>query len=362
MDDEYGKMDSAGEVYIHPTPLRLEAGQVLKNAKLCYNTYGKLNDARDNVLVVNHALTGNSSLHGWWGELLGPGKAFDTSRYFIVCSNILGSCYGSTGPMDINPDTGRQYRMAFPDISVRDTVNIQIALLKSLNVKSVKCVVGGSFGGMQTLEFMLHEAAPSFIRSAAPIACGAHHTAWQIGISETQRQAIYADANWLGGNYEPSRPPTAGLNVARQIGMVTYRTAKGFESKFGRSVSEGSAPFGSQSKWAVKSYLEYQGEKFLTRFDPITYIKLTEQMDSHDVGRHRGGVRTALAQCKIPALVVGISSDVLYPLHEQLELYAMLGSSAKKLVVVESDAGHDGFLLEQEQVGKALTDFLASID
>jgi len=312
-------------------------------------------------------------LHSWWGGLLGDGLAFDTSKYFIVCANILGSCYGSTSPTSPNPahPDKKAYFTSFPDITVRDTVRLQLQMLqKDLKIKSVKSVIGGSFGGMQTLEYnllagsenseFLTEDGKPFIRSAIPIACGAVHTAWQIAISETQRQAIYADPKWNNGDVDPNDQPVTGLAVARQIGMVTYRTPLGYEQKFGRAVQKGSVEIGTKAVWQVKSYLEYQGEKFLSRFDPITYLKLTEQMDTHDVGRGRGGKEKALSTVKIPNLILGIDSDVLYPITEQEELEELLPNS--ELKAIRSDAGHDGFLLEQDQVGKHIIDFLDKIE
>ena len=211
MDDEYGEMEDEGQTYTHPTPFPLESGATLTNAKLRYMTYGTLNQTRDNTLVVCHALTGNASLHSWWGDLLGPGRAFDTDRYFIVCCNLLGSCYGSTGPASplpptLTPPPGEDsegvYGVDFPDISVRDSVTLQLHLLRDhLRLSSVKAVVGGSFGGMQTVEFAALAGGGDrpFVRSVVPIACGAEHTAWQIAVSEAQRQAIYADPKWRGG-------------------------------------------------------------------------------------------------------------------------------------------------------------------
>lgn len=371
MQDEYGEMTCDGHTYVHPTPLKLESGQVLHEAQLRYQTFGELNEARDNVIVVCHALTGNASLDAWWGDMLGPGKAFDTDRYFVVCSNILGSCYGSTSPMSVNPQTGKTYGKDFPDISVKDTVKLQLNMLvNALKVSSIKAVIGGSFGGMQAMEFAV-QAGSSYtspyaedcfftkeqtplVRSVIPIACGAAHTAWQIAISETQRQAIYADPNWATNPVQA----TAGLAVARQIGMVSYRTPKGYCQKFGREKQNESSPgYGSSAQWKVKSYLEYQGEKFLGRFDPITYVKMTEQMDSHDVSRGRGpSVEDVLENVEIPALVLGIDSDVLYPLQEQQELAHLLPNA--QLHVVHSDDGHDGFLLEQEQVAAHIIQFL----
>ena len=386
MQDEYGDMTSDGHTYHHPTPMMLENGQVLEHVQLRYQTYGRLNEARDNVLVICHALTGNASLDSWWGELLGPGKAFDTDRYLVVCSNILGSCYGSTGPTSTNPTTGRPYGKEFPDISVKDTVRLQLHMLvNALHVRSIKSVIGGSFGGMQAMEFAVQAGSSSsspfandcffrdqdtkttpLVRTVIPIACGAAHTAWQIAISETQRQAIYADPNWDIDGLEAKQ----GLAVARQIGMISYRTAKGYHQKFGRSMQTASshqdddntkANYGSTAHWKVKSYLEYQGEKFLSRFDPITYVKMTEQMDSHDVVRGRGDtLQSVLGHVQIPALILGIDSDLLYPLEEQQELAAQLANS--ELRVIHSDDGHDGFLLEQEQVANHIKAFLSKHD
>jgi len=278
--------------------------------------------------------------------------------------------------------------MDFPDVSIQDSVRLQLHLLKDgLGIRSVKSVIGGSFGGMQAVEFAAQAGATistnteePFIRSVIPIACGAAHTAWQIAISEVQRQAIYADPNWNNGSYEHHRenPPTAGLSVARQIGMVSYRTPRGYEQKFGREVITTSTTtattkdemeeeatsnnnyYGRNANWQVKSYLEYQGTKFLSRFDAVTYVKLTEQMDSHDVGRNRGGKVKALSEVHIPSLVIGIDSDILYPVHEQEELVSLFPNG--QLKIVQSDAGHDGFLLEQSQVGGYIEEFLSKIE
>lgn len=390
MDDEYGEMTTEGHTFVYPKPFELESGEVLPRAELRYMTYGTLNEARDNVLVICHALTGNASLHSWWGDLLGPGQTFDTSRYFVVCANILGSCYGSTGPaspmvgsagsdrnagVDDDDSVSKEvYGVDFPDVSVQDTVRLQLHMLQDeLKIRSVKCVIGGSFGGMQAVEYAAQAGsikspfavdddegrAVPFVRSVVPIACGARHTAWQIAISEVQRQAIYADPKWNQGNPSWDDLPWSGLSVARQIGMVSYRTAKGYDEKFGRELKEETnPPYGSDARWEVKGYLEYQGYKFLSRFDPVTYLKLTEQMDSHDVGRNRGGAKEALGSVHIPALVLGINSDVLYPIHEQDELASLFPNG--ELKVIKSNAGHDGFLLEQTQVADYISEFLSS--
>jgi len=367
MKDEYGEMTADGESYIEKDFV-LENSVILPDAELRYQTYGQLNEAKDNVIVVCHALTGNASLHSWWGDLLGDNKAFDTSKYLIVCCNILGSCYGSTNPQSIDPETKAPYGKQFPDISVKDTVKLQLNLIKyGLGASSIKCVIGGSFGGMQTMEFAVQagisggefvsEDGSPFVKSVIPIACGASHTAWQIAISEVQRQAIYADPEWESTPFKA----TKGLEVARQMGMISYRTARGYCNKFGRDLRDNGdsniSRYGSNASWQVKSYLEYQGIKFIDRFDPITYVKMTEQMDSHDVSRNRGSsVAEVLKRVEIPACVLGIDSDVLYPLSEQEEIVEHMPNS--ELKIIRSDDGHDGFLLEQDQVNRCIVDFL----
>ena len=371
MKDEYGAMDDSGHTYIYDGAFALENGAVLRDAQLRYQTYGSLNADRSNVVVVCHALTGNASLHAWWGDLLGPGRAFDTDRYFIVCSNILGSCYGSTGPASINRATGKVYGPDFPDVSVKDTVRLQLLMLQNdLEVNSIQAVIGGSFGGMQAMEYAAQAGSSTYgdffskdgaplLRSVVPIACGAAHTAWQIGVSEVQRQAIYKDPHWASGRPDQA---TAGLEVARQIGMISYRTPLGYEGKFSRAKQTAESPaYGSAAHWKVKSYLEYQGVKFLDRFDPVTYVKMTEQMDSHDLARGRAETTDlVLKEIQIPALIMGIDSDVLYPLYEQEHLAKHMPNG--ELKVIRSDDGHDGFLLEQDQVGQHITNFLAKFD
>lgn len=343
MKDEYGAMDSSGETYTAPR-FKLESGIELLDVHVRYNCFGQLNDKKDNVIVVCHALTGNSRLDQWWGSLLGNRLAFDTSKYLVVCANVLGSCYGTTGPNSIDPATGMKYGNAFPDVTIRDTVSLHMEMVRnSIGASSIECVVGGSMGGMQALEWTL--IGKKYVKSAIVIGCGAHHTAWQIGISETQRQAIYADPNWNNGNIDINNPPSKGLAVARQIAMISYRTAKAYHNKFGREVDSSTGHF------QTRKYLEYQGIKFLDRFDSVTYVKLTEQMDSHDIGRDRGGIESALNSIDSRVMVMGIDSDILYPIYEQEQLSKHIKNS--QFYVIKSNEGHDGFLLEQSQ-GKSL--------
>jgi homoserine O-acetyltransferase len=401
MKDEYGVMDDSGETFSldHFT---LESGETLKDVQVRYRAFGRLNDARDNVIVVCHALTGNAQLDQWWGTMLGPGKVMDTDKYLVVCANVLGGCYGTTGPQSINPDTGRPYGMDFPDVTIRDSVKLHHRmLLDGVGAQSVRAVIGGSMGGMQALEWVVE--GKSYVRSAVIIGCGAAHSAWQIAISETQRQAIYADPAWKGGYYLPEEPPRAGLAVARQIAMVSYRTASGYARKFGRRREKEGAGAGaeagaggqeiatSKAKFQARNYLEYQGHKFVGRFDPVTYVKLTEQMDSHDIGRGRAGdlyadatsssssssslggrdatgglpeddeiLSRVLGATSAQCMVVGIDSDILYPLAEQQKLAQYLPHAMFRLI--SSPEGHDAFLLEHGQVGGFIAELLAATE
>eukprot|EP00051_Salpingoeca_urceolata_P020653 m.312439 g.312439 ORF g.312439 m.312439 type:complete len:515 (+) comp19658_c4_seq4:456-2000(+) len=349
MDDEYGAMQAEGEQHVFLSH-QLESGRELTMVPVQYKTFGQLNAAGDNGLVVCHALTGNASLDSWWGPLLGPGKLFDTDKYFVVCANILGSCYGTCGPRTIDVTTGKPYSGDFPIVTVRDTVALHARLVKEvLGVTRVVSVIGGSLGGMQAIEWALME--PELVQSVVPIACGAAHSAWQIAVSEPQRQAIYADPNWKGGFYDPSQPPASGLAVARQMAMVTYRTFGAYQQRFGRQRQT------DQDTFKVESYLHHQGRKFVKRFDAVSYVRLTQQLDSHDVGRGRGGVEAALSKLKARALVVGVDSDVLYPVEEQQLLHRLTGASEQDFVVLKSDNGHDGFLLEPEQLSAAVSSF-----
>lgn len=437
MDDEYDEMTSSGKSYVHPRPFPLDLGGVLPQATLQYNTYGTMNSSRSNVLLVCHALTGNSALHSWWGGLLGPDLPFDTTRFFVVCANILGSCYGSTGPTTARPGGGgAPYGRAFPKLTVRDTVRLTTHLLRDeLKVSSVACVIGGSFGGMQALEFLAADALGElggaegpepgaekggerprnsnlFFKSGALLACNAKHSAWQIAISEVQRMAIMQDPTWGDDSSagKDSIVENKGLSIARMMAMITYRSPKAYDVKFGRrkqvttttttttsdaegkttttttttttdleegentlsftpSISSSSEPPSSSSSssvanWSVGNYLAYQGSKFLSRFDPLTYLTLTETLDSHDVGRNRaGGVSGVLSLISCPVVVVGISSDSLYPVYEQRELFEQLGGGegTKEFVEIHSDAGHDGFLLEQDEVGAAVRKLLGRV-
>jgi homoserine O-acetyltransferase len=317
---------------------------------VAYQTWGTLNEARDNAALVCHALTGNTKADEWFGGFFGQGKTLDPSRQFIICANVLGSCYGTTGPVSINPETNNPYRIDFPIVTVRDTVRLQQQLLNEMDIKGIEMVIGGSLGGMQALEFCIMDDRA---RAAVCIGMGKAHSPWQIGISHTQRQAIYNDANWKDGYYSDEKMPLDGLATARMIAMISYRSPKDFDSKFGRN---GRA---DRDLFEVESYLNYQGKKLADRFDAVSYVRLTQMMDSHDVARGRRSYQEVLAKVHIPVLAIGIDSDLLYPIHEQKELAKLLPNGM--YAEISSPHGHDGFLIEFEKMNAAVSSFLAEL-
>ncbi len=332
-----------------PGPFELESGARLPAVRVAYRSWGELDEHGGNAVLVCHALTGSADVDRWWGSLLGPGRALDPERDFVVCSNVLGGCYGTTGPTSLRPD-GRPWAAAFPDITVRDIVRVQAALLDALGVKRLRLVIGGSLGGMQVLEWAL--LFPQRVAAIAPIAIAARHSAWAIALSETQRQAIAADPRWRSGHYPADDPPAAGLAAARMLAMLSYRSRASLEPRFGRERA-------ADGRYAVESWLHHHGRTLVDRFDANTYVALTKAMDTHDVGRNRGGWREALATVRAPALVVSIDSDVLYPPVEQEELAAALPDS--RLVTLRSPHGHDAFLIEGEALGALVKNFRATL-
>ncbi len=329
----------------------LESGVVLRQVPVAYRIWGHLNREGTNALVICHALTGSADVDQWWGDLLGPGKAFDTNRFFVVCANVLGSPYGTASPLTFNPATGRPYGPEFPLVTIRDTVRLHRCLLEHLGVQQVAVVVGGSMGGMQVLEWAFFG---EYVRAIIPIAVGGRHSAWCIAWSEAQRQAIYADPRWQGGHYDPNDPPVQGLATARMMAMISYRSYQSFEARFGRRRMVRD----TEELFAVESYLHYQGEKLVRRFDANCYVRLTQKMDSHDVSRGRGPYPEVLAEIRQPALVVGIDSDVLYPLVEQEELVNHLPNAS--LYVLHSPHGHDAFLIETKILNEVLREWIST--
>lgn len=352
-------------------PLCLESGQTLAPVRVAYETYGLLSPAADNAVLVCHALTGDAhaaahaadDAEGWWEPAVGPGKPLDTDRYFVVCSNVLGGCQGTTGPASTNPATGRPYGLDFPVVTVRDMVRVQAALLEHLGVRRIKTVIGGSVGAMQALEWAI--LYPDRLQSTIPIAGGGRFHPQGIAYNEVQRQAIINDPHFCGGQYY-GRPqqPAQGLAIARMLGMITYRSDESMWQQFGRDVqgeTELLPPdrFGYQ----VESYLHHQGEKLVRRFDANSYLYLSRAMDMHNIARGRESYAAAYALVRAPALVIGIRSDILFPTYQQREMAEMLtrhGAGAQYLEM-DSPWGHDAFLVDFHLIADAIRSFLGNI-
>jgi len=329
-----------------PGEFPLELGGTLPSLRVGYRTWGTLDAAGSNAVVLCHALTGSADADLWWTRMFGPGRALDPERDFVVCSNILGSCYGTTGPTSIDPATGAPWLGTFPAITVRDMVRAQHALGAALGVRRVRMVMGGSLGGMQALEWAL--SYPALVESVVFIASTARHSAWCIGLSEAQRQAIFADPRWRGGRYDPADPPSAGLAAARMMAMLSYRSQPSFEMRFGRRRDR-------EDQYAVESYLAYQGAQLVERFDAATYVTLTRAMDTHDVSRGRGDFDEVMRSLRQPTLVVSIDSDVLYWPWEQREVVTLAPNA--RLAVMDSPHGHDAFLIDVDRLSDMVADF-----
>ena len=354
-------LPTEGEVgFVDIGSLTTEGGAVIDSVCIAVQRWGQLSPARDNVVVVLHALTGDSHItgaagpghptSGWWDGVAGPGAPIDTDRWCVVATNVLGGCRGSTGPSSLARD-GKPWGSRFPLITVRDQVEADIAALAALGITEVAAVVGGSMGGARALEWMVSH--PDRVRAGLLLAVGARATADQIGTQCTQIAAIKADPNWQGGDYhDTGRTPDAGLTIARRFAHLTYRGEVELDSRFANNGQREEDP-AKGGRYAVQSYLEHQGDKLVARFDAGSYVVLTETLSGHDVGRGRGGVRKALRGCPVPAVVGGITSDRLYPLRLQEELAELLPGCAG-LQVVDSICGHDGFLVESEAVGELI--------
>jgi len=345
--------------------LDVEGGGHLPEVTVAYETWGELDPDGGNAVLVLHALTGDSHAAGpagpghptagWWEGMIGSGAPIDTDRYFVVCPNVLGGCQGTTGPGSTAPN-GRAWGSRFPLVTIRDQVAVEAALADRLGVGAWAGVVGGSMGGMRVLEWCVGH--PERVRRAVVLAVGAMASAGQIALCSLQIRAIRADPAFVGGDYYATGArPDAGLALARGIGQYSYRTDLEFERRFGRSAQEEEDPV-KGGRFAVESYLEYHGDKLARRFDPNAYIVLSEAMNHHDVGRGRGGLARALARVRADVTVAGIDSDRLYPLDLQYQLARLL-PGGRPVTVIDSSWGHDGFLLETEQVGALLASVLA---
>ena len=346
-----------------PNELTLESGEKLGPITLAYETYGKLNSQKSNAILVLHALTGDAHAaeqDGWWGNLIGEGKGIDTDKYFVMCSNVLGGCKGSTGPSSTNPKTGKPYGLSFPLISISDIVETQKLLLEHLGIEKLLSVVGGSMGGMQVLQWMV--AYPNKICSAVPIATTLKHTPQQIAFNEVGRQAVMSDPNWRNGEYYGHSPPVKGLAVARMIGHITYMSDTSMTEKFGRKTRADKEPFKFSADYEVEGYLRYRGDNFVKRFDANSYLYLTKAIDNFNpLNDHVLG--SVFKGLKAKVLVLAFKSDWLYPAYQSQEIVkaCKLAGVEASYCEITSTYGHDSFLLETEQETQLIGGFLKSV-
>lgn len=356
-------------------PFTLESGATLSPVTLAYETYGRLNAEKSNAILICHALTGSAhaagyhtavgdKTEGWWNDCIGPGKAFDTDRFFVICSNVLGSCYGSSGPPSLNPATGQPYGLSFPVVTIGDMVRAQLQLIDYLGISQLLCVAGGSMGGMQVLEWAANH--PTRLKAAIPIATTAQHSPMLIALSEVGRQAIYADPYWNQGNYyQTETKPDVGLALARMIGHITYLSDESMQEKFGRRL-RGQEQYGYQfqTEFEVESYLQYNGSKFTQRFDANSYLYVTKAMDYFDLTGETGTLAAAFHAAElVKFLVVSFTSDWLYPTYHSKDVVRALtavGADVTYLDIVSS-WGHDAFLLEVETMTNLLSSFLSRL-
>jgi homoserine O-acetyltransferase len=325
-------------------PFKTETGAILPELEIAYNTYGKLNGNADNVIWVCHALTANSDVEVWWPGMVGEGLLFDTGRYFVVCANVLGSCYGTTGPASVNPETGKPWLRDFPLITVRDLVNVHEILRKHLGIKRIHSIIGASIGGYQALEYTI--MFPGLIQRLILLASGTKQTPWALAFSESMRLAMEADQTFASGHPDGGKK---GLKAARSIALISYRTADAYNQTQKETDDE------KLTSFKAASYQAYQGDKLVNRFNPYSYWCLTCLSDTHNIGRHRGGVINALKQIKAEVLCVGIKSDILFPPDEQ----KLIASNVEKAEYEEIDSsyGHDGFLIETKLVTDVINKF-----
>ncbi len=347
-------------------PMTLERGGELPSVRVAYETYGTLNADKSNAVLIVHALTGDSHVvgdpgpghptGGWWGGIVGPGLAVDTDRWFVVAPNMLGGCQGTTGPASHAPD-GREWGARFPFVTIRDQVDAQVALTDALGISRWAAVIGGSMGGMQSLEWAV--GYPDRLERVAVLAAPAQSNADQIALNSVQLQAIRMDSAFVDGDYYDAADgdgPHQGLALARRMALLNYRSPTELNDRFARSWQSGLSPLGGGGRYAVESYLDYHGNKFTRRFDANSYLTLVEAMSSHDIGRGRGGTAQALARVTARALVLGIDSDRLFPVPDQQQIAAHLGTAIDGTTphVISSPFGHDGFLIEDAIVGAQL--------
>lgn len=350
------------------TDLRLESGRVIGPLTIAYETYGRLNPGKSNAILVTHAWTGDAHAAGrhsaderkpgWWDDMIGPGKVLDTDRYFIICSNVIGSCKGSTGPTSINPRTERPYNLNFPVVMVRDMVRAQRLLLARLQIDSLLTVIGGSMGAMQALEWGIHY--PEMVRSIVPIAGTGRTSPMAISLNSVARQAIFNDPLWKKGNYRPEHPPADGLALARAIGHISFLSDASMHMKFGRRFSARDGLFDFFGQFEVERYLEYNGGNFIDRFDTNSFLYLAKALDLYDVAWGFESVEEALARLQCPSLWFAFTSDWLYPPNQTEEVVDALSQLGKPVEyhLIDSDYGHDSFLVEPEKFTPKVSAFL----
>jgi len=351
-------------------PLKLDCGKTISNYPIAYETYGKLSEKKDNAILAFHALSGDQFVtgtnpitnnSGWWSYLVGPNKAIDTNKFFVICSNVIGGCMGSYGPNSVDPKTNKKLGTNFPVITINDMVNAQYNLLDFFKIDRLFSVMGGSMGGMQALQFVANY--PDKTKTAIPIACAASHSAQNIALNELGRQAIMADNNWKKGDYlNLGNSPDKGLSVARMAAHITYLSKKGLQEKFGRKLQErDDLKFSFDADFQIESYLRHQGSAFVDRFDANSYLYITRAMDYFDlIKQYKGNLSDAFKGSKVKFFIISFTSDWLYPTSENKEIVIALNAAGADVGFIEitSDKGHDSFLLDVPDFLKSVKNFL----
>ncbi|MCJ7681648.1 MAG: homoserine O-acetyltransferase [Candidatus Aminicenantes bacterium] len=371
-----GLVERKSLTFAHPPDeIVLESGVRFGPVTLAYETYGRLNETKDNVILVCHALSGSAhaagyhseidAKPGWWDNIIGPDKGIDTNRFFVICSNIIGSCYGSTGPGSLNPNTGREYGLDFPLFTMADIVKTQKCLLDNLGIRKILAAVGGSIGGMQAMEWAVSH--PDMVASVIPIASTCKRSALSIGLSEAQRQAIMADSNWRGGRFYGKTRPEKGLALARMIGHLSYLSEGAMQRKFGRRLMENNAfKFDFSVDFQVENYLHMQGKKFVERFDANSYLYITKASDYFDLGDQKGegSLVRAFSRTNAKFLVISFTSDWLYPTSQSKEMVQAMKKAGLDVSFceLETENGHDSFLLAHDQLSRLISGFISRVD
>ena len=372
MAEGVGLVEPKDFTFATDEPFLLESGHSISPITVRYETYGTLDADRSNAILIVHAFSGDAHVAGrhsetdrrpgWWDSMVGPGRAFDTDRYFVICSNVLGGCQGTTGPGSINPATGKPYGLAFPIVTIEDMVRVQHELLRSLGIERLLAVAGGSMGGMQALQWAV--TYPDAVAGVLVLASTSRLSAQGIAFNAVGRNAIISDPRWNQGDYYGKEIPSRGLAIARMVAHITYLSDASMHQKFGRRLQEkGDTRFEFDEQFEVESYLEYKGGTFVDRFDPNTYIYLSKALDYFDLSAKHGSLEEALTVCRSKFLVVSFTSDWLYPSYQAKEIVVALMREHKDVSYVEIDCpfGHDSFLLETERQTPMIRSFLKTV-